>query len=121
MHVLHHQQHCSHFVLSSLPPRHWVESLHTSTYLLNRLPTTAYIPYTALYNTLPTYEHLRVFGCACYPNLSTIAPYKLTPRSTWYVFIGYSLDHKGYCCLYLSTNRVVISQDVIFMRIATPS
>jgi hypothetical protein len=30
------------------------------------------------------------------------------------VFIGYSHKHKGYRCLHLSTNRVVISQHVIF-------
>ena len=28
-------------IQSSLPPRFWAESLHTATYLLNRLPSTA--------------------------------------------------------------------------------
>ena len=30
------------------------------------------------------------------------------------VFLGYSAHHKGYCCLDLSTNRVIISRHVIF-------
>jgi transposase InsO family protein len=83
---------------ASMPPQYWVESLHTATYLLNRLPTktiTASCPYIALYNTSPTYEYLQVFGCACYPNLSVTAPHKLAPRSTRCVFIGYFSDHKG--------------------------
>jgi hypothetical protein len=46
---------------ASMPPQYWVESLHTATYLLNRLPMKTIIasyPYTTLYNTPPTYDHL---------------------------------------------------------------
>jgi hypothetical protein len=106
-----------------MPLQNWVESIHISTYLLNRLPTktiAASYPYTALYNTLPTYEHLRVFGCACYPNLSTTTPHKLAPHSTRCVFIGYSLDHNRYHCLDLFTNHAVISQHVVFDEACFP-
>jgi hypothetical protein len=41
-------------------------------------------------------------------------PHKLTPQSTWCVFLGYSSDHKGYHCLDLSTNRLIISQHEVF-------
>jgi hypothetical protein len=57
---------------------------------------------------------LRVFGCACYPNLSTQAPHKLAPRSTRCVILGYSADHKGYRCLDLSTNNIIVFRHVIF-------
>ncbi|WVZ87940.1 hypothetical protein U9M48_034514 [Paspalum notatum var. saurae] len=53
---------------ASLPARFWAESLHTATYLLNRLPSTASpapTPHHALFGTPPRYDHLRVFGCAC--------------------------------------------------------
>jgi hypothetical protein len=30
------------------------------------------------------------------------------------VFLGYSLLHKGYKCLHISTNRTYISHDVVF-------
>jgi hypothetical protein len=47
----------------SLPGRYWV-GLHTATYLLNRLPTTvirAACPHLALFGSVPSYEHLRIF------------------------------------------------------------
>jgi hypothetical protein len=74
----------------SMPAQYWVECFHTAKYLLNCLPNktiTASCPYTALYNTPPTYAHLQVFGCAYYLNLSTTTPHKLAPCSSRCVFI----------------------------------
>ncbi|XP_021309205.1 uncharacterized protein LOC110432736 [Sorghum bicolor] len=102
---------------ASLPTRFWAESLHTSTYLLNRLPSAACpapTPHHALFGTPPRYDHLRVFGCACYPNTTATAPHKLAPRSTLCVFLGYSPDHKGYRCYDLTSRRVLISRHVVF-------
>jgi hypothetical protein len=100
-----------------LPARFWAEGLHTSTYLLNRLPSTACpapTPHQALFGTPPRYDHLRVFWCACYPNTAATAPHKLAPRSTLCVFLGYSPDHKGYRCFDLSSHQVLISRHVVF-------
>jgi len=72
----------SHLFQTSLPASYWVDP---ATYLLNRLPTktlASITPQHALFCQHPTYYHLRVFGCACYPNLSATAPHKLSPRST---------------------------------------
>jgi hypothetical protein len=102
---------------ASFPARYWVEGFHTATYLLNRLPSKmirAPYPYVALHGVAPSYEHLLVFGCAYYPNLSVQAPHKLAPRSTRCVFLGYSIDHKGYQCLDLSINSIIISRHVVF-------
>jgi hypothetical protein len=58
-------------IQASLPGRYWAEGLHTATYMLNCLPTTtiqAAFPHLALFGSAPSYEHLRVFGCTCYPN-----------------------------------------------------
>jgi hypothetical protein len=99
-------------IQASLPRRYWTEGLHTATYLLNRLLTTviqAACPHLALFGSTPSYKHLRVFGCTCYPNTTAAAPHNLSPRSTQCVFLGYSADHKGYRCLDLSTNRLIIS------------
>jgi hypothetical protein len=84
---------------------------------LNRILTKticAPSPYVALLGTEPSCEHLRVFGCACYPNMSATAPHKLAPRSIRCTFLGYSSDHKGYHCLDPSVNRIIISCLVIF-------
>jgi hypothetical protein len=55
-----------------------------------------------------------MFGCACYPNTSASTPHKMSPCSTRCLFLGYSPDHKGYRCLYLTTNRIIISRHVVF-------
>ena len=81
-----------------LPPRYWVEALNTATILLNILPTKTLrsrTPHEALLGSPPAYDHLRVFGCRCYPNLSATAAHKLAPRSTSCVFLGYSARQKG--------------------------
>jgi hypothetical protein len=94
-------------IQASLPGYYWAEGLHIATYLLNRLPTKAIqvaCPHIALFGSAPSYEHLRVLGCACYPNTAATTPHKLAPRSIPCVFLGYSSDHKGYRCLDLSTN-----------------
>jgi hypothetical protein len=102
---------------TSIPAHYWVEGLHTTTYLLNHLPTKAIsttIPYFTLHGVTPSYEHLRMFGRACYPNISAIATQKLAPRSTRYIFLGYSANHKGYRCLDLTTNNIVVSRHIVF-------
>jgi hypothetical protein len=102
---------------ASLPARYWAESLHDATYLLNLLPTkanSAPSPHFALFGTTPSYAHLWVFGCACYPNTSTNAPHKLAPRSFRCVFLGYSSKHKGYRCLDLNRNSMLVSRHIVF-------
>jgi hypothetical protein len=106
-------------IQTSIPRRYWAEGLHTATYLLNHLPTKAIqvaCPHIVLFGSAPSYEHLRVFGCACYPNTVATTPHKLAPRSTRCFFLGYSSDHKGYRCLDLSTNCLIVSQHVVFVK-----
>lgn len=66
-------------------------------------------PHFAFFGTQPAYDHLCVFGCMCYSNLSTTTPHKLAPRSAMCVFLGFSTQHKGYHCLDLASNKVIIS------------
>jgi hypothetical protein len=47
-----------------------------------------------LLETKPDYFSLRVFRCACWPNLCPYNKRKLAFRSTWCVFLGYSTRHK---------------------------
>ncbi|GKA91067.1 ribonuclease H-like domain-containing protein [Tanacetum coccineum] len=98
-----------------IPPSYWVEALNMAAHLLNILPSTAInneIPFTKLYNQTPTYEHLRVFGCLCYPHADVA--HKLEPRSTSCIFLGYPANHRGYRCLDIVTNKIIISRHVRF-------
>jgi hypothetical protein len=63
---------------ASIPPAYWAEALHTATHLLNLLPTKTLrfsTRHFAVFGIAPVYDHLRVFGCACYPNLSPLQPH----------------------------------------------
>jgi transposase InsO family protein len=79
---------------ASIPPNFWPDALAASTYLLSRRPCRPRdnsTPYELLFCASPDYNHLRVFGCLCYPNLASTAPHKLALRSARCVFLGYPL------------------------------
>uniref|UniRef100_A0A452XXJ4 Integrase catalytic domain-containing protein n=1 Tax=Aegilops tauschii subsp. strangulata TaxID=200361 RepID=A0A452XXJ4_AEGTS len=105
-------------VQAHMPPKFWVEALHTSTYLLNVRPSRAIqhnTPHFMLYGTHPS-----TFGCLCYPNLYATTPHKLSPRSTPCVLLGLPLEHKGYRCLDLLTRKVITSRHVVFDELTFP-
>ena len=102
---------------SNLPMIYWEDAFHTATYIINRLPTPILkhkSPYEILYKRVPDYQIMRVFGCACWPNLRPYNKNKLNFRSKTCIFIGYSLCHQGYKCLDLSTGKIYVSRHVIF-------
>lgn len=76
---------------ANLTPPFWVEALHTATHLLNRRPSASIrhtTPYFLLYGQHPSYDHLRVFGCLCFPNLYATTPHKLAPGPRGVFFSG---------------------------------
>jgi histone deacetylase 1/2 len=102
---------------SSVPPSFWHHALQMATYLLNILPQknlSNHSPTQLLYHRDPSYTHLRVFGCLCYPLFPSTTINKLQPRSTPCVFLGYPLNHRGYKCFDLSHRKIIISRHVIF-------
>ncbi|GJU55465.1 ribonuclease H-like domain-containing protein [Tanacetum coccineum] len=104
-----------------LPPTFWVEALHMVAYLSNILPSTAIqneIPHTRLFKTKPNYADLRVFGCLCYPHLHT--NHKLESRATPSIFLGYPTNHRGYRCLDLNTDKIILSRHVTFDETVFP-
>uniref|UniRef100_A0A8R7RGG2 Reverse transcriptase Ty1/copia-type domain-containing protein n=1 Tax=Triticum urartu TaxID=4572 RepID=A0A8R7RGG2_TRIUA len=104
-------------IQASMPIAYWVEALRTATFLLDLRPyksNPSSTPYISLHNSPPPYDTLRVFGCLYYLNLTATTPHKLAPRSTPCVFLGYPDEHRGYCCLDLSSGRIIISCHVTF-------
>lgn len=106
-----------------MPLKFWDEAFSTATFLINRLPSRVIdyqTPLEKLFDAKPDYDQLRVFGCACWPNLRPYNTHKLSFRSKQCVFLGYSSMHKGFKCLDISTGRVYISRDVVFDETVFP-
>jgi len=74
------------------------ESLQTTCYLINRLPTPLLkhkSPFELLHHRSPDYSTLRVFGCLCYAT-NLFPKHKFDARARRCVFFGYPLDQKHY-------------------------
>ena len=103
--------------IASMPLKYWDEAFTTTCFLINHLPSPVVqnkSPFEKLFNLLPDCNFLKVFGCACWPHLRPHNHHKLDFRSKLCVFLGYSLNHKGYRCLHLSSGRIYIARNVVF-------
>ncbi|KAM2011562.1 hypothetical protein ACFX1T_023520 [Malus domestica] len=77
-------------------------------------------PFELLFHDIPDIQHLRVFGCSCYPLLRPYNSTKLQPRTTKCVFLGYASKFKGYISFEVAKKRVYISRHVIFYEFEFP-
>lgn len=92
-------------------------------YTINRLPTLKLqnkSPFQLIFQCSLDYNFLRVFGCCCYSWLWPYTKSKLEPISSKCVFLGYSILHKGYKCLSLSSHKIFYSCHVLFDEQAFP-
>lgn len=101
---------------SHLPLSFWAECVSTAVHIINRLPTLVlshHTPFQRLYGKVPTYSHLRSFGCLAYATAVNIA-HKFASRARRCVFIGYPIGQKAYKLYDLDTHQVFTSCDVVF-------
>ncbi|KAK1620523.1 hypothetical protein QYE76_026040 [Lolium multiflorum] len=100
-----------------LPGKFWGEAVNTAVYLLNRAPIRSMVggtPYEAWYGRKPSVDHLRTFGCVAH--VKTVSGHKrnLADRSTPMIMTGYEEGSKAYRLCNPSTNKVVVTCDVVF-------
>lgn len=51
-------------------------------------------PYEKLFNKVPSYDHIRIFGCLAHMTVHNSD--KFSPRAIQTIFLGYSMTQKGY-------------------------
>jgi len=96
--------------------RFWAECALTAVHLINRLPTTLLsqqTPFERLYGQVPSYSHLKVFGCLAYATVVHVS-HKFAPRATHCVFLGYPVGQKAYKLHDLTTHKIFTSRDIVF-------
>jgi hypothetical protein len=94
---------------SHAPSPIWAKALNIAIHVLNHHPC------RELFFGSPTaYDHLCIFGCLCFPNMTATLPHKLIMHFAPCAFLGYPTDHKGYRCFNLATRKVITSRHVVF-------
>jgi len=62
----------------------------------------------------PNVSHLKVFGYIAYVHVPNEKISKLDPKVKKCIFIGYSLEQKGYRCFNPFTRKLQVSTNVVF-------
>src|SRR3977135_3000691 len=89
----------------------------TAAYIHNRLvhtSTNGKTPMGLWSGVKPAVSHTRVFGCVCYAHVLHSKRTKTGVQSIKCLFIGYSVNSKGYRLYNIGNRRVTESRDVIF-------
>ena len=105
-----------------MPHHYWAEVVNTAVYIMNRTPTAAVhdvTPEEKYSGKKPDLSHLKVFGCIAYVHIPDELRRKLDPKAEKCIFVGYSIEQKGYRCYNPITRELRVSRDVVFDEMAS--
>ncbi|XP_074346214.1 uncharacterized protein LOC141684984 [Apium graveolens] len=108
---------------AGLPLYLWSPCVLTTVHIINKLPTVVLknkSPHELLYNTVPEYDNLRIFGCLAFAYNPTPPTDKFDHRGVPCIFLGYPAGTKGYKLMNLLTKKEFTSRDVIFQESIFP-
>lgn len=106
-----------------IPIAFWGECILAAAYLINRTPSVVLhgkTPYELLYGKVPSFDHLRVFGCLCFSHNQHHGGDKFASRSRKCVFLGYPYAKKGWLVYDLEAEKFLVSRDVAFCEGSFP-
>ena len=102
---------------SYLPLNYWSYTFSTTSFLINRLPSSI-LGFISLWEKInsvsPPLSAFKTFGYACYPYLRPYNKHKLQPSSVECVFLGYPPLSKGYLCLDPTANTMYTTCYALF-------
>ena len=102
----------------NVPKFFWGEAVLTTTFLINRMPSSVlqfrtpltFLPGSSRVSSLPP----KVFGCVCFVHAPKHPGGKLDPKARKCIFLGYSPSPKGYKCYDPQSRTTYVSMDVTF-------
>jgi hypothetical protein len=100
----------------------WAKVVTTVVYIMNQTPTTTVHGMTheeKFTSKKPDVSHLRMFGCIAYVHVPDEKRSKLDPKVEKCIFIGYSLEQKGYRCFNPSIQKLQVIRDVVFDEVVS--
>ena len=105
---------CAFVFQSNVSLVYWNDFFMTDAHLINIMPSSllqSKSPFEFLYNKVPSYSHLRSFGCLCYAFTFISTRDKFPPQFRARVFFGYPLGMKAYKIFDIRSNYVFYSRD----------
>lgn len=100
---------------AGMPMQFWPYTFQSALFKLN-LVSSKFFPFFSscelLYNWTHDYQFLCVFGCLAFPCFMCIIKWRLCPL---FVFSwDMLLNHRGYLCLDMKTNKIITSRNIVF-------
>ena len=99
------------------PNDYWAKAMAIDVHMLNISPTKAMrniTTYEAWFYREPTVSHLKVFECIAYGLIDESDQGKMNKKSEKCIFIGYSIERKGYQLYNLEKNKLISRRNVAF-------